>query len=910
MSISMKLPMRLPIYLGMSVLPLTTLHAAPENIVPQTGAIRNCVRAKTGGEEMIYISEEDGTVSLTTLAGKTLWRNIPDCPALMFEIIAHDIDGDSSDDLIAASANGSVYAWKSGGKLLWKFTTPEISRLSEIAVVGRGEQSRIFAGGNNFKIYELDAKGKLLSAIPIKGTVRILETGRFVDSQKEDLFVLTYSHDKFRSEYMAFIDSDTKKEHSRSSVSKFLKNSTMITDNAVADIDSDGKDDIILFGASETAEVAAFSSDFRKLLKFSGNKDKQRYAHTKGAVLSPLKDEIVLQYGGVRYLIDFSGRLISRYGERNKGIIFNKLVPMPDSKLLLGAGQVGGDNTFYVFNLAKSGWMSTGHEYGGLYAEVSNNLDKLYRQALSFTMPDYQKKKQKPFITLGLDGNKVGRKDTWLKGFVLDKELEKLDGGNLLMVSVGVTFSESTSRDDLVAAIGKDALKKDKRQKYNMTSDEIVEWARTREENGEPFQMWVGHGTDPFYVRINTLERILDAAPTTCYGFIYAEMNGTYDPRLKYFTEEYIPRIAAAIRKNNAPTKVYFRYKNMFWAGDAHEELWSKVFFSGKYSDILVPSAEDTNNRLQDLNFTGRVGMYLSGYVDNYAMRLVDDNPTSWRPLSPGGQTSVSPHLRNAALIAAYGCSHGVLFPIQYLEWPGYNIFFALVKSGLIPMLDREEILSVNSYHLVKDLDVDYLERVNNSGHNLTLYTPMDDDAVVSKAGVHWCGTSVTDYDYSKVSLGVNYRWLNFIPPMPYGMVPVTSFDYKEKLRKEGEKYVVSDWHHGIVDGNKVNAKEFGDVMSATVTEASRKLPMLVEGASWSLFRIDDTHSRLLLIDPGYVTPSKIKARIKLQNAKPLKATDILTGEEIETGKDFITIEVPAGSMRFIDFEYDKSVIK
>ena len=124
------------------------------------------------------------------------------------------------------------------------------------------------------------------------------------------------------------------------------------------------------------------------------------------------------------------------------------------------------------------------------------------------------------------------------------------------------------------------------------------------------------------------------------------------------------------------------------------------------------------------------------------------------------------------------------------------------------------------------------LEKVNSLDYNLTLYTPMNNDAVLSKARVHWCGNSVT------------------------------------------------------------------------VAETSRELPMLVEGASWSLFRIDDTHSRLLLIDPGYVSPSKIKARIMLQNARPITAPDILTGEEIETGKDIITIEVPAGSMRFIDFEY------
>ena len=100
------------------------------------------------------------------------------------------------------------------------------------------------------------------------------------------------------------------------------------------------------------------------------------------------------------------------------------------------------------------------------------------------------------------------------------------------------------------------------------------------------------------------------------------------------------------------------------------------------------------------------------------------------------------------------------------------------------------------------------LEKVNSLDYNLTLYTPMNNDAVLSKARVHWCGNSVT------------------------------------------------------------------------VAETSRELPMLVEGASWSLFRIDDTHSRLLLIDPGYVSPSKIKARIMLQNARPIKATDILTGEE------------------------------
>ena len=80
---------------------------------------------------------------MNNLAGKTLWRNMSDNPAVMFEIIAHDLDGDKQDDLLGVSGNGSVYAWKSDGKLLWKFTTPEISCLSEIAVVGEDDETRI-----------------------------------------------------------------------------------------------------------------------------------------------------------------------------------------------------------------------------------------------------------------------------------------------------------------------------------------------------------------------------------------------------------------------------------------------------------------------------------------------------------------------------------------------------------------------------------------------------------------------------------------------------------------------------------------------------------------------------------------------------------------------------------------------
>lgn len=877
----------------LSFFTLSFLSSYSINIETQAGSIRNCVKADINSHEMVYISEEDGTVSLSTLEGKTLWRNIADNPALMFEIIACDIDGDDNDDLLGVSGNGSVYAWKSDGKLLWKFSTPEITRLSEIAVVGEGDKLRVFAGGADFKIYEIDVYGNLVKTFPINGAVRIIESGNFTHSGKTSLFVLTYRSDKFGSLYMGFIDPETGESIKYGKITKYLtEGGSMITDKEVADINNDGRDDIIIFAAGKSCSIVAIDGDLKKLFFFKGSKDAQRYAHCKGTVLYPVKNEIVAQFGGIMYLLDNNGNLIKRTGERNEGIIYNDFVLFPKKKLLAGTGQVGGDNTLYAYDLTKSSWMNVEHKKGGLYAEITDNLNTLYKQAFEFKMPSYQKKKDKPFVVLGLRDDKF------------DSKLDKLKGGNLVKVTNSLTVSENTSRDDLVAKIGNDALKKDRRQKYDKTPEEIIEWAKERERNNEPFQMWVGHGTDPFYIRINTLEKIIEAAPTTCYGFIYAEMGNTADPRIKIVLEEYIPRLAAAIHKYNAPTKIYFRYKNMFWATDVHEPLWRSVFFSGKYNDILVPSAEDTNNRLQDLNFTGRVGMFMSGYVDNYSMRLVDDNPTSWRPLSPGGQRSVSPYLRNAAIMLAYGCSHGVLFPIAYLEKPGYNILFALIKSGIIPILDREDILSIGSWHLIKDVDQNYLRRVNGTGHDLTKYNKNDDDAVFSKAGLQWCGSDITDWDYSKIASGCNYRWLNFIPPMPYGMIPITTSEYMPELNKKKALYVTSDSHKGYINSKKVDAKDFGSEMNRIAKQGSDNLLMKIDGASWGLFKIDSRHARLLLVDPGYVSPAKRDVTITLQNKMPKIAVDILTKENIEIKGNEIRVVVPAGSMRFIDFEY------
>jgi len=703
---------------------------------------------------------------------------------------------------------------------------------------------------------------------------------------------MTYSHDKFRWEFMGIMDAHTKavikKIHYREPTIKAL-GKAMITDISVSDINKDGLADILLFGDVSFSPIFhALNGELEVISKFAaGKKERQRYAHCKGVSLLPIRDEIMFQFGSLMYRLKPSGKLIEIAGTKYSGIVYNNFVVIPSTKQLIASGQVGGGNGVYFFNLKKSNWQNTTQKLQGTMVAVEKNINTLYNQVLDFKMPSYQKPSNKEWVM-------VTSKE-------INSKVKKIKGNQIKFV-IQKSPKESTDRSAMVKIMGKIALKKDKRGKYQDSRADIIKMAKNYEAQKQPFTFWAGHGNDPFYIQIETLEEVLKVAPTTCYGFVYAEMDNINDPRVIHYIKEYIPRLAKAIRKNNK-AKLYFRYKNTFWALTSELSPWKELFFSKKYKDILVPASEDTSSRTQDINLAGRIGMFAGGYVNDYAMRLVDDNPTSWRPLSPGGQRSISPYLRQGIMMAAYGAKHGVIINNRFVKEPGLNVLFALMKSGVLPIVKKEDILSIGSWHLIKDVDYKLVHAIDTH-HNLKQYKEDDYNAVFSVAQMHWAGTSIPANDYSKIALGVNYRWTNFMPVIPNGMVPIAPIEMAADLDKKNIPYSVSNGKKGYFDNQFVSALTYKETFESVVKNGAKKIPIQVKGASWSAVRIDKNHTRVILMDPGYLDPQERKVIIKFNGKLPVKGLDILSKEIIEIKTDTIKLNVPAGSVRFIDLEY------
>jgi len=89
-----------------------------------------------------------------------------------------------------------------------------------------------------------------------------------------------------------------------------------------------------------------------------------------------------------------------------------------------------------------------------------------------------------------------------------------------------------------------------------------------------------------------------------------------------------------------------------------------------------------------------------------------------------------------------------------------------------------------------------------------------------------------------------------------------------------------------------------------TFARATRALPFTATNVYWMGRRRGDESYRVVLVDPGYLTPSDREAMVAVNAPHRLVAArDVLSGERLTPVGATLQVHVPAGAFRIVDLE-------
>jgi lambda-carrageenase len=844
--------------------------------------LRPATVAKRDGRAIVSASF-DGSVQSHTPQGRWLWTaqtggNMP------FDLATADIDGDGLDEALVASADGALYAIDHDGKPLWTFrrTAP----LYQVAAARLGDGSVvILTGGVEQVLYEISAKGQVLGTLKTEHCIRHIRAGDISGTGRDYAAVATASTGLTGILSLMTVDPEgLKPVWSKRNLGSFAFNTgRRFFSMELLDLNKDGRQDILLSnGWGENGKIYAFDHTGKQL--FAASDKRIPNASYRMNLLQHVKlpgDEYVLGLFAnmlIVYNLDGTCRqvLTAHYDFANGA--FDR----ETRTYYLGSSPSGGDG-IYALHLDRPGWQAAFESVRpvGTLAQLERNVKELERQVAGFQAPPYQ---PAPRTVTAIARNPSGRSYSKVR-FVDQLTLSQRSDG----------CAEVWCRD------------KDGRQSYSLTADDIVARARDKETAGQDFLIWAGHGRAAF-MPLSTMERILQAAPRHFYGFEFAEMEGV-DDGMREVVEKIIFPLAELCRKHGG-RKIVFRNKNIFYTGALYVPFWRKVLTDPGLRDVFVPALEETNSRTPELSLAGRIGLWLTGNFNRWASRVVTDDACFDRMWEWSSQQVMSLHVRHSIANAAAGAE--VFFnsvhqgPFSRELERQFTPFYDMLEKGIIHVPLREDLLSVSGVALgMKTPPSELYLKHGINGHRYTF--PQDDHSplVFDRLDAYWGAAPLLPHDFSYYAMNVRRRTPNFLPETPYGLVAIIPDDTALAGSRFDRTISTDGQHFYDSSAGRHGPAEYKSVVVNALREHAARLPVLVRGSvQWSAVRIDSTHIRVTLVDPGYLDPADREANVIFQGVDATACTDILRREALPIADRTVHVRVPMGTLRILDIAH------
>ncbi len=863
---------------------------------------------------MIIAAAFDGSVLCYSKAGELIWKNSENT-AFPYDLEVADITGDGRDETLLASADGTLHVFDHQGILLWTFSRE--APLLQVCVAKNADGERvILTGGIERVLYVLSAKGAMLHSREFTSVIRHIQVGNIMGDGKPHAAVVTAYTPGSQFE-LRLLDLDRLQDawdqpllltrNPLSAVnqkwSEWPKDHLPVFSMLICDFDGDGAEDIALSAHFEEKGIFRVYDhcgdqivESPKLRKLKGPYRMNLLTRVRLGKGRTAQDRIMGLYGNQLFLYGMDGS-IEQVLSAPYSLACSAFDP-ESSTLYFGSSISGGDG-IYGLRLDRRDWAKHFEHMQpeAALAKIEKNIEQLITQIDRFERPAYQRSPRKTkVITLNLTEASSG-----INGrATIEKEfLEEYEYQNLEFLAF-YTKSENYDRGKLE---GRWRKYRDTRRTYRDSAAEIIAFAAEREAKKEPFALWAGHGSDPFYLQLSTLKGMLEAAPTMLQSLVFAELEHA-DADMEYAVRTHLYPLAELCRKQGV-AKIVLRNKNIFWNASCYKGFWRGFLLGGEYKDIFVPSMEETNGRSQAISLSGRQGLWLTGVFDQLSARAVTDNANFGRFWEWGAQQKQTHLIRSLALRASLGADL-FLVNIHQGDRRDMSPFYKMIDKGIIAIPEREELLSVSEVCLgMQQPSESFLEQGKN-GHGASLYQSGQPPAVFDRLDTYWAGAPTAPYDFSNYAMGSRRRMLNFLPTNPYGLIAMIPAEtdlsestfFKTMLRTDGEVFYGSD-------GKSISAEVYKPTAEALLKEAAKRLPIRVEGeVAWSVVRLDPFHVRVVLIDSGYTDPADRKARIIIQNLEDVRCRDILSGENVPVVDGAISLTVPAAILRIVDIHH------
>jgi len=874
--------------------------------IPAMGNAWHIATADVIGDEApeIVYACYDGAICCQSASSGDAPRWKYDTGAFPYDLAVADLDGDKKSEALVASADGRLYCVGKDGLLRWSFAAE--ASLYQVAVVRREDRVHVLTGGVDRKLYVLGADGRLEKTIPWSKAIRLIRTGDLDGDQQPEIVVAGWSGEVQALRWPSLETlwrTELRERNPKGHQGGFWYPQSL----TIEDIDGDGPCEMIFgVGYANQASLLVLSGDgSMRWSKTDGfaPPDAWGYGHTSTVVCDfggTMKRQIVALNGRYLFVLDRTGRM---WASNAAPVSFTNLCRAEgtsnDATVYLSSSP-NGDDRIYRVRFGR-GWQRSfaSLQREGKMRQVTDNLERIRKQIMAYNGSP----PTNPRYVHVVAGGQI-ESDQQLQSFFS------------LIGAYRRTFAYPNS----VFAIELDIRPDEPVAGYPMSpppygkgrvpAAQMLEWLKMCEKADVPFVLSVAHGCEP-WVPLKLVDQIATECPRTCLGFISSEDDDEGDRLPRFLTDYWQPLMNICKRTEK---KAFLVEKHAWWAMVPAMKRF-RGLVDGTYRDVLVMSVEDSNSRCPELNLAGRLGLYLTGAVNNMSARAVCDELCWNRLWEWECPLTGHPFLRRQMVQTLLGAKYFEYnLPLRRMDMKDRFtvvgsesvelLAHMLGKGLLIPPTPAQMAAIAPQVIRMREPAADYVHQaINLHGHDTFARDPEENESPFEGLACHRGMVPVRPAYLGGYLFGIDRHYGGFIPASPFGLVAIVPafldrercFWAKGAWETDGRWWLEGTQRRTGLEARSNVLQSFG--------HAASELPVRLEGKAFMQVQTISTRIlRTTLIDPGYLDPADRPIKLHLRpDLRVGKVVDLLSGELLEVRERVFALTVPAGAFRIIE---------